>query len=186
MDAKITGDEILHEGRFLALRRKSFIDDRGVARTWESADRVNSRGAVLIAACIVPDDEIVLVRQFRPPTGKVVVELPAGLIDPGETPASTAVRELYEETGYAGKLLDVTPAGYSSPGMSGEAVYIAFMEIDGDAYRGKAVVAHPEECESIECIRVPRAKLADFLLEENRIGHGVDTKLYLYAQALKK
>ncbi len=186
MSAKITGDQILHQGRFLALHQKSFIDDRGVARTWESTDRVNSRGAVLIAARIVPDDEILLIRQFRPPAGKVVVELPAGLIDPGETPESTAHRELYEETGYAGKLLGVTPAGYSSPGMSGEAVYIAFMEIDGDAYRGKTVEAHPEECESIECVRVPCAQLADFLLAEDRRGHGVDIKLFLYAQARKK
>ena len=48
-----------------------------------------------------PDNEIIIIRQFRPPTGKFSIELPAGLLDkPGESVADAAVRELYEETGY--------------------------------------------------------------------------------------
>jgi ADP-ribose pyrophosphatase len=43
---------------------------------------------------------LVLVKQFRPALNKMTLELPSGAIDPGETPASAAQRELYEETGY--------------------------------------------------------------------------------------
>ena len=46
--------------------------------------------------------EIVLQKQFRPPINKVVIEVPAGLVDEGETAAESAVRELREETGYVG------------------------------------------------------------------------------------
>ena len=46
--------------------------------------------------------EIVLQRQFRPPINKVVIEVPAGLVDENETAAESAVRELKEETGYVG------------------------------------------------------------------------------------
>lgn len=44
-------------------------------------------------------------RQFRPPAGRVVIEFPAGLVDPNETLEECALRELREETGYVGELV---------------------------------------------------------------------------------
>jgi ADP-ribose pyrophosphatase len=49
--------------------------------------------------------ELVLQKQFRPPIGKVCIEVPAGLIDEGETPEECALRELREETGYVGEVV---------------------------------------------------------------------------------
>jgi ADP-ribose pyrophosphatase len=46
--------------------------------------------------------EILLQKQFRPPVGKVCIEVPAGLVDEGETAEEAALRELREETGYVG------------------------------------------------------------------------------------
>lgn len=46
--------------------------------------------------------ELLLQKQYRPPIDKVVIEVPAGLIDAGETVEECAVRELREETGYVG------------------------------------------------------------------------------------
>ena len=186
MKENITGEEMISEGKFLTLRKVFFTDSRGVSRCWESADRVNRAGAVLVVATIEPDDELILVRQFRPPTGKPVVEFPAGLIEPGEKPEKTALRELYEETGFTGKVTAITPPGYSSPGMSGEPITIAFVDVDGNFYRGKTVVAHPEETESIECLRVPLKELQNFIDSETRAGHGIDNKLFIYAAALKR
>ncbi len=48
----------------------------------------------------VDGDEVVLVRQFRFPPHTWILEAPAGRVEPGEDPATTALRELHEETGY--------------------------------------------------------------------------------------
>jgi ADP-ribose pyrophosphatase len=59
-------------------------------------------GAVLIVP-VHADGRLVVERQFRYPLNRVLVEFPAGKLDPGEAPLATAERELLEETGYAAK-----------------------------------------------------------------------------------
>ena len=172
-------------GKFLRMELIEFTDDRGIARTWEAVSRTNSRGAALIIPRIVPDDAFILVRQFRPPAGKLVLEFPAGLIDPGEDAGTAAVRELAEETGYQGKVKAVLPPGNSSPGMSGETVTLVTMEIDGNFYKDHAPEAHPEENESIEVFTVPRKELADFIEAQRAQGVGIDAKLQTFALALE-
>ncbi len=51
---------------------------------------------------LTPDNEVVMVRQFRHGSRRVTLEIPGGMVDAGEDPAATAARELLEETGYAG------------------------------------------------------------------------------------
>ncbi|KAJ4498391.1 NUDIX hydrolase domain-like protein [Lentinula lateritia] len=54
----------------------------------------------------------VVVEQYRPPIGKFIIELPAGLVDEGETPEQAAIRELEEETGYNTSSLAARPLHY--------------------------------------------------------------------------
>lgn len=181
---KVIGSRTLGAGRYLTLRELEFIDDRGRRRKWESADRSGAGAAAFLVAVIQPEDELLLVRQFRPPAGRLMLEFPAGLIEPGETPAETAERELYEETGYRGRVCSVSNPGYSSPGLTGEPITMVTMEIDGSAFRAGEVENHPEDSECIECFRVPRRNLAAFIREQEAQNVGVDTKLYVYALAL--
>ncbi|GAC1443548.1 MAG: NUDIX hydrolase [Vulcanimicrobiaceae bacterium] len=66
-----------------------------------------SRGFAVVFA-VTPDDRVVLVRQYKHGIAEVVLELPAGGIDPGETPSACAARELAEETGYVSAPGDLT------------------------------------------------------------------------------
>lgn len=81
-------------------------------RDWESAIRkTRPEGSLIDGVGIVAilekptGPEIVLQKQFRPPVDKICIEVPAGLIDPNESSETCALRELKEETGYIGKVV---------------------------------------------------------------------------------
>ena len=73
--------------------------------------RINSPDGVIVLA-ITDQNQIILVRQFRPALSKYTLEFPAGGIDPGETPAEAAARELPEETGYKCQTLEPLGMGH--------------------------------------------------------------------------
>ncbi len=91
--------ELLHKGNFLELRRDHVRLPDGNAATREY---VVHPGAVAIVP-LLDDGRVVLERQFRYPVGRVVLEIPAGKIDPGEPTLQCAIRELREETGYSAR-----------------------------------------------------------------------------------
>ena len=85
---------------FLELCNIAWRDAKGRDRHWDCASRTGGHGrAVYVIARLMPEREVVLVRQFRPPAGKYCLEFPAGLVEPGEEFERAALRELSEETG---------------------------------------------------------------------------------------
>ena len=103
---ELFGDKKILEGKYLPVYETEYIDKSGNRRTWRWA---GGESAVMIFP-ITPDQEVVLIRNFRIPLRQYVIELPAGIKDkPDESDAETAERELLEETGYrADTLISIT------------------------------------------------------------------------------
>jgi len=94
------------------MRVDSVVKPNGKKTTREVVEHVD-------CVVILPIDSkgnVLLVRQFRHAVGKELLELPAGSIDPGETPEQAAVRELREETGYKPGKLERLGGFYAAPG----------------------------------------------------------------------
>ena len=79
------------------------------------------------AAAVVPfldAENVLLIRQYRFATGGEILEIPAGKLDPGETPETCALRELEEETGYRAGRLERLGAIWTTPGFCDEIIHL--------------------------------------------------------------
>jgi nudix-type nucleoside diphosphatase (YffH/AdpP family) len=102
----------VYRGRALHIRVDSVVKPNDAKTTREVVEHVD-------CVVILPVDSkgnILLVRQFRHAVNKELLELPAGSIDPGETPEEAAIRELREETGYKPGKLEKLGGFYAAPG----------------------------------------------------------------------
>jgi ADP-ribose pyrophosphatase len=85
---------------YLRILERRFRLPGGQETRWDILDSGDTVAVVAVTA----DDRVVLARQFRPGPMAIMDELPGGFVDPGESPAAAAARELLEETGYAGEV----------------------------------------------------------------------------------
>ena len=110
---------VIASGRRLTFREDEIRLPNGVVSRREIIEHPE---AVVIVPILAPG-KIVLIRQFRTAARKVLLEIPAGLIETGEVPVVAAQRELREETGFrAGALLPLFD-GFPTPGFCTEFMY---------------------------------------------------------------
>lgn len=112
---------------------------------------VRHAGAVAILP-VTDDGYVWLVKQFRKPTERILLEIPAGTREAGEAPLECAVRELQEETGLTAHRWEEILSYYSAPGFCDELLYV-FIARELEAGDG-----HPDEDEFVEVVRM---KLSD-------------------------
>jgi ADP-ribose pyrophosphatase len=151
---------------------------------WYYVARKNTTGIVVIVA-VTPDNELVLVEQYRAPLDRPVIELPAGLVgdEPGgeaESLATAARRELLEETGFVAEDLECVAEGPPSPGITDELITFVSAKDVRRVEKGGGVGS-----EQIDVHVVPMADLHQWLDDQRAGGKAVDIKIYagLYALA---
>ncbi len=143
---------------------------------WVFVERKNVTGIVGIVA-VTNEGNIVLIKQYREPFQKTVVEIPAGLVgdeDSGETIETAARRELLEETGYYAHQLEVLGTFPVSPGLSTEQLtYVVATDLE------KQTDIVGVDNEQIEVFELPVPLAAMKLMEMNKQDDIlIDAKLF--------
>jgi ADP-ribose pyrophosphatase len=132
-------------------------------------DVIRHNGSIVILAVDESknpaDPDIILERQYRHAAGQVLIELPAGRVEPKEAPLAAAKRELIEETGYRAKRWTLLTKYFASPGFLGEWMQIYLAR---DIREGTAT---PEPDEHIEVFRLKLSE-ALALVAANKIHDG--------------
>ena len=116
-----------------------------------------------------PDAEILLIKQYRYAAERFLYEVPAGRLDPGESPSDCARRELKEETGCTAKAVEYLFTMFTTPGFTDEQIHVfaAWGLEHGETAR------ETDEFMSVETVTVPNA------LELVRTGGIMDAKTSL-------
>lgn len=120
LDEKFVKSTFVYDGRLL----KVYADTVTLPNGREAGREVVRHPGAVAVVPVLEDGRIVMVRQYRYPVGGTLLEIPAGKLDPGESPDHCVMRELSEETGYiAGRTRKLT-AIHTAPGFSDELIHI--------------------------------------------------------------
>ncbi|MEC8824641.1 MAG: NUDIX hydrolase [Verrucomicrobiota bacterium] len=161
--------EEIYRGKFLTYRKTS--------ANWEYVTRSKAKGVVAILA-ITDDKQVVLTEQYRPPVGRNVIELPAGLagdipLQEEEPLVTAAKRELKEETGYEAKNWTMLSEGTSSAGLTDEFVTMFYATGLTRMTQGGGVGG-----ENIKVHFVHQADVTKWCRDRQSEGNYVDFKIF--------
>ena len=139
-----------------------------------SRDLLLHPGAV-VAIPFLDEERIVLLRQWRPGCNCWLYELPAGTLEPNESPEETIRRELVEEIGYKPGELELLGYFYPSPGVSTEKIYVYI------AYKLEHVGTRPEKDEILKPLVLEFNKALKMALNGEIVDGKTMIALMLYA-----
>ncbi|HEU5341221.1 NUDIX hydrolase [Edaphobacter sp.] len=146
---KLISSKVAYKGKVFSVYTDKVQEPGGFVNT---RDVIRHNGSIVILAVDeskdASDPEIILERQYRHAAGQILLELPAGRIEPGEAPLAAAKREMIEETGYRARRWTHLTKYYASPGFLGESMNIYLAR---DIRQG---AADPEADEQIEVVRM--------------------------------
>ncbi|MFQ5471799.1 MAG: NUDIX hydrolase [Dehalococcoidia bacterium] len=161
LNERVTASERVYLGRIMSVR----VDTVELADGRIAVREVVEHAPVVAIVPVDADGNVILVRQYRLPAEDVLLEIPAGGVDPGESVEGAAQRELREETGCRAGTLDDIGGFYVSPGYVTEFIHLFLArDLTEDGLEGDAD-------EQIEVVRMPLAE-AVRLIDMGEINDG--------------
>lgn len=137
----------IYRGRVIDL----VVDTVREGETTYTREVVRHPGGASVVA-VFDDKTVALVRQYRQPPARFVLELPAGRLDAGERPEDCAARELVEEVGVRAGRLEPLSEFYTTPGFCSEKLWVFLATALTDAEQKL------EDDEIVEIVRLPLAR----------------------------
>ncbi|KAE9964095.1 hypothetical protein BLS_008655 [Venturia inaequalis] len=200
--AKVLSTEPLEikDSKWVTLKKHTYLTASTTDKTsiYESAQRLTRPAnspidGVGIVAILEPKDSpplILLQKQFRPPIDKICIEVPAGLMDEGETAEECALRELKEETGYVGQICGGGFAGtgimWNDPGFCNTNLRMIHVTIDlTNPPSNKNPTPNLEENEFIDNFTVPLRDLYRKCEELEAEGYAIDARVSTLAEGIE-
>jgi ADP-ribose pyrophosphatase len=152
---KTLSSKLIYQGRAVKLRLDTVETANGRQTTREIVEHSDC-----IAIVAIDGGNVLLVKQFRKPVEKELLEIPAGGIDPGESPEEAVRREMREETGYLPQKIKRLGGFYSAPGYCTEYLhlYLATELVPSQLFA--------EDTESISLVRVPVSQIPELIASE--------------------
>lgn len=182
---EIVDKKTVWEGKFLRSLVLTYRDKSGNLRNWEAVERVNCCGVIAVVPITV-NNELLLVRQFRPVVNNFVIEFPAGINDRQERLIDVAKRELIEETGYTAGEFIFLDEGPISSGMSAEIMSVFLAKNCSPAPPLLKQQYPSDESEKIELILTPISSLYETLKKFQKYGDYIDLKIYGLLEMAKR
>lgn len=143
----VVASEEVYGGRIIGV----FVDTVREGERTYLREVVRHNGGAAAVACF-DDGTVALVRQYRHPTGRYLLELPAGRLEAGEAAETCAARELEEELGFAAGRMELLSEFYSTPGFCAERLWVFL------ATELRETARLHDEDEIIEVVRLPFAR----------------------------
>ena len=150
---KTLSTEVIFEGRAVRLRVDTIETVDGRTSTREIVEH----GDCICVVAVDNDDNLLLVKQFRTPLKRELLEIPAGGIDDGEDAEAAVIREMQEETGFRPQKLERLCGFYSSPGFCDEYLHL-YLATDLGTGR-----LYAEDTAGIELVRVPVVQILELV-----------------------